>query len=316
MNRGLEGATVWKIPACAIAYPAGVMISGIAFRLLGFPLPASPIPHATGPQHPMLLLLAASLLLAVGTAPLAYGLRGSYASRAVVLAIFVYVCVSLNNIIEATRFMAAYARGGALNLAVFQALPCVLFALAAALWLGSNIKSSSFMASLEDFFSLRGLLSCSWRIILAVLCFPAIYFVFGMSVAPIVVPYYRDSRFGLTIPSSATVLSTAAGRSVLYLLATLPVLILWNGTRRRLAVVLGLALTVMVGWFGLLQASFLPTVLRVVHSVEICADSFVYALALVLLLTGRRGVAVSQSSNGLLSELSPDRSRQNKVPRS
>jgi hypothetical protein len=316
MNRGLQVAMIWKIPACAIAYPAGVMISGIAFRLLGFPLPGSPIPHAAGPQHPMLMLLAASLLLAVGTAPLAHGLRGSFASRAVVLAIFVYVCASLNNVIEATRFMVAYAKGGALNLAAFQALPCFLFALAMALWSGSNNGSSSFAATLKRFFSQCGLLSWSWRILAAVACFPVVYFVFGMTVAPFVVPYYREAGFGLIIPKFGTMLSTASGRSILYLLATLPVLILWNGTRRRLTVGLGLALTVMVGWFPLLQASFLPTALRVAHSLEICADSFVYALALVLLLAGRQRFAVSQSPDDLVREPSPDGSRQRKVSRS
>lgn len=303
MNEGSRASMVWKIFGCAIAYSAGVTISGIAFRLLAVPLPSSPVPHAAQPQHPMLMLLAASVVLAAGTAPLAYGLRGSSAIRAIVLSVFVYVCASLNNVIEATRFMVAYAKGGALNLAVFQALPCVLFALAVALWLKRNGGASSFAARLGEFFSHRGPLSWSWRIIVAVLCFPVIYFAFGMSVAPFVVPYYRNAGFGLTIPSFATMFTTATGRSVLYLLATLPVLILWHGTRRRQAIALGLALTVMVGWFPLLQASFLPATLRVAHSLEICADSFVYALVLVLLLTRQRSFAVSERSEGSLRHL-------------
>ncbi len=285
MTRGSRASYMWKILACAIAYPVGVVVSGIVFRWLGIALPTSPVPHAAQAQHPMLLMLAASLLLSAGMVPVAYRMPGSFASCAVILSVFVYVCVSLNNVIEATRFMAVYAKGGASTLLAFQALPCVLFALALALWIRRDREPASFSALLASFFSHRSPASWAWRILAAVLGFPVIYFAFGMSVAPFVVPYYRASGLGLMIPSFATMLSTATGRSALYLVATLPVLILWSGTRRQLVFALGLAFTVMVGWFPLLQASFFPATLRIAHSLEICADSFVYAILLVVLLT-------------------------------
>lgn len=284
MTRRSSASYVLKILACVVAYPLGVVLSGIVFRLFGVALPSSPVPHAAQSQHPMLLMLAASLVLALGMVPLTGRMEGSFASRAVILSVFVFVSASLNNVIEATRFMVAYAKGGASTLLAFQALPCILFALALAIWIARGRVRPSFSARTANFFSGRNPGSWAWRMLVAVLGFPVIYLFFGLCVSPIVVPYYRASGFGLTIPSFATMLSTATGRSALYLLATLPVLVLWKGTRRQLVLGLGLAFTVMVGWFPLLQATFLPPTLRIVHSLEICADSFAYALFLGVLL--------------------------------
>lgn len=285
MTRKSQASYVWKILACAIAYFVGVMLSGIVFRLFGAALPSSPVPSAAPAQHPMLLMFAASLVLAAGLAPLAYRLQASFASRAIILVVFVFVSANLNNVIEATRFMVAYAKGGASTLLAFQSLPYVLFALALAIWIRRDREAAPFWARLAKFFSQRSPVSWSWRIPAAVIGFPVIYFFFGLCVSPIVVPYYRTAGLGLVIPSFATMFSTAIGRSALYLVATLPVLILWNGTRRQLVFGLGLAFTVMVGWAPLLQASFMPPTLRITHSLEICADSFVYAFLLVVLLT-------------------------------
>ncbi|MEJ2007933.1 MAG: hypothetical protein P8Z30_07220 [Acidobacteriota bacterium] len=298
MSGRFEVSYVWKIVACAVAYLVGVMLSGVVFRLLGIALPSSPVPNAAPAQHPMLLMFAASLLLAVGLMPLAYRLQGSFASRATILVVFVFVSANLNNVIEGTRFMVAYAKGGASTLLAFQTLPFVLFALTLAIWIWRDREPAPFGPRLAKFFSQRSPVSWSWRIPAAVIGFPVIYFFFGLCVSPIVVPYYRTPGLGLVIPSFATMFSTAIGRSALYLVATLPVLILWNGTRRQLAFALGLAFTVMVGWAPLLQASFMPTTLRIVHSLEICADSFVYGILLVVLLTAVPTTSPSAQSAG------------------
>ena len=73
-------------------------------------------------------------------------------------------------------------------------------------------------------------------------------------------------------------------RSALFLLASVPALALWRGPRRRLAAALGLAHFVFVGLFGMLQASWLPGSMRLLHGAELLADSMTYAAALVLLL--------------------------------
>jgi hypothetical protein len=52
----------------------------------------------------------------------------------------------------------------------------------------------------------------------------------------------------------------------------------------QLILALGLTHWMLVGLFGLLQVAWLPTILRVAHSLEIGADSFACSAALVFLL--------------------------------
>jgi hypothetical protein len=54
----------------------------------------------------------------------------------------------------------------------------------------------------------------------------------------------------------------------------------------------------MVGLYGLSQASFMPPVLRVLHSLEIAADSFVYALVVVWLVFPRERMRVASTVLG------------------
>jgi len=73
-------------------------------------------------------------------------------------------------------------------------------------------------------------------------------------------------------------------RSTLFLGAAMPILIAGSGPRRHLVLALGLAFYMLVGLFSMIQTYWLAPTLLILHSLEICADSMVYALALVLLL--------------------------------
>jgi hypothetical protein len=115
------------------------------------------------------------------------------------------------------------------------------------------------------------------------LAWPLIYLIFGMCIAPIVTPYYAAGVAGLRIPAMSVVVETQLIRSVFFLASSLPFVALWNGSRRSLWLTLGLAHAVVVGYYGLASATFLPWILRIVHSAEITADSFAYAGLLVLL---------------------------------
>jgi hypothetical protein len=129
-----------------------------------------------------------------------------------------------------------------------------------------------------------------WRILLAIAAFPVIYFAFGMCVGPFVAPHYNGSGpIGLVIPPFSTIIQTQLIRSPLFLIASLPALLLWSGSRARLILALGLAHAVTVGLYALLQAAWMPMILRVLHSIEITADSFVYALVLVLVFRSKAG---------------------------
>ena len=103
-------------------------------------------------------------------------------------------------------------------------------------------------------------------------------------VAPFVMEYYQQGQFALAVPNPALILATQFARSVLFLLAAIPILIMWSGSRRHLIAALGLAFYVLVGLFDMLQSYWLAPTLQVLHNTEIFVDSMVYALALAVLL--------------------------------
>ncbi|MHC4435664.1 MAG: hypothetical protein ACYTBS_27950, partial [Planctomycetota bacterium] len=76
--------------------------------------------------------------------------------------------------------------------------------------------------------------------------------------------------------------------SVLFLAAALAIVIVWSGSRRHLAIYLGLAFFVLVGLFSMIQSYWLAPVLLVLHNAEILADSLTYAAVLALLFVPGR----------------------------
>ncbi len=196
--------------------------------------------------------------------------------RWLVLAAFSYVIFGLNNQIEAAAFTTF---GGTATMLVFFIAPCLLGA-AAAVWLirpptsPEPRRATAFAGPPSTWW---------WRIVLAWLAFPVIYIFFGMLVSPIVVPFYKEPSFGLTLPGWDTILPVVLLRSALALAVTLPILLLWSRSRRSLFVSLAIAFFALMGLIGLAATTFFPPTLRVVHSIEILGDAVVYAWALVAL---------------------------------
>jgi hypothetical protein len=191
----------------------------------------------------------------------------------------IYVCVGVNTLIEAAVFTTMMTPGLG-TMFLHEILPSAFAAAALAASFGSGQPTPA-----PPRFSAR-----QWglRLLSAWVAFPVIYLIFGMCVAPFVMSSYRAGVAGLRIPGAGVILQTQMLRSALYLLAALPVILLWTWSRRRLFFSLGIGYAVMVGLFGLMQVSWFPPVLRIAHSIEITADSFAYAAALVLLLTKRK----------------------------
>jgi hypothetical protein len=119
---------------------------------------------------------------------------------------------------------------------------------------------------------------------LAAVAFVPVYLFFGTLVARITYGYYAEEVGGLTAPGWDQILPVLFVRSLLFLAASLPVLVAWSRSRRGLILSLGFAMFVLVGAMGLIGGYWLPLDVRVYHGLEILADSFVYACVLVLLL--------------------------------
>lgn len=273
---------LWRLVASGIAFLVGAAVTVAILTPTG--LHSMVLPAGATPGKSELFSVALCPFLALGLAPLAAGLSGRYRARWLAVAFLAFINMGVNTAIESQIFTTMFAHGGA-------AYMILMFAGAAAAFAAVLVALFHRDATLPAGTAQRSSLDWAWRIVLAVLAYPVVYFVFGSAVAPFVVAKYRAGVAGLILPSLAVILPVEFGRSALFLLASVPAILLWARSRWGLVVSLGWAHAVTVGLYGLLGAYWFPTVLRVAHSVEITFDSFVYALIIVMLLKPRAASA-------------------------
>ncbi len=271
---------LWRIPLCATAYVAGTVAGGALVSALGMPLPE--VPEQASEQMLGLFLFIACVALALGLAPLARRLQGAYWMRWLMLAAPCYACLGAALPLEGAIYTTL---GGMGSIPLLSILPCLLFAAVLALLFKPAERADSFLANAGRFFQGRSAGGWAWRFAAAVCAFPVIYWTFGLMVAPFVLEYYRQGQFALSVPNPGVIVLVQFLRSVLFLAAAVPILIMWSGSRRHLVLALGLAFYVLVGLFGMIQSYWLAPTLQVLHNLEMFVDSMVHALALVLLLT-------------------------------
>lgn len=287
-------SALWKVPLCAIVYAVGR--AGGGALAISFGMTPPPLPVEVDEKTLALCLPAAALAAAVGLAPLASGLRGRGLTRWLILAAFTYVCVAVNTAIEG----AVFSELEGMSWLLAACLPgTMLCAGAAVLLFRPRESGGSFGADVRRFFGQRTAAQWRWRIPAAFLAFPVVYYFFGGIVGPFVIEHYQDQGLALRIPSHGVILATQMLRSLLYLAASLPVLIAWSGSRRGLVLSLGLAFFMLVGLMNLVQVPWLPVTMRVLHGAEIFADSMVYALVLTLLLAGKATAHNAAAPTGL-----------------
>ena len=268
----------WKTVACAVAYFVGSAVGGALATALGAGIPSMP---GTRPAQLALFAFLASLVLGVSLGPLASGLRARYLARFGALAFLAYLCLGVNTALETTIFTTYGGAAGMLVIFLPSTLACT--ATAAALFRSATPPDTG-PALWSRFRAQHDGWSWAWRLAAAVVAFPVVYLVFGMVAGPFVVEAYRKANYGLTLPGWGQIIPMQFLRSTLFLLASVPAIALWRGSRPRLALSLGLASYAFIGLFGMLQAYWLPATIRLAHGLEIAADSFAYAAVIVLLL--------------------------------
>ncbi|HUI73805.1 MAG TPA: hypothetical protein VLX32_02615 [Candidatus Acidoferrum sp.] len=284
--KGSWGPLIGKAIVSGWTYAAGVVIAGMvtgAFHLVQPVFPG----EAVTPMHQLARFVGVSGLLGLFLAPLVRGFLGGFWACWTATASLMFICLGVNNVIEILIYTTVLAKGGAPSLLVGELLGSVACGAVATGLLRTADADMSRGPCGELFFQSREAGSWTVRIIAAVIAFPLIYFIFGMMVAPFVLETYRHGNLGLVLPSFAVIVKTQLVRSALFLAASLPFIACWRKSRAQLIVALGLAHWMLVGLFGLLQTTWFPMTLRVAHSLEIGADSFAYAAALVFLLRPR-----------------------------
>lgn len=282
---------IGKLLLCGVALSVGTVIGGAIATFLALPLPSMP---AGVDSNVIVYMQLSTPLLALALAILSPNLAGGFGTRALVLALLMWIAYSLNTQLEASIF-SKYAVG--FWFAVISSLfASVLCAVAVAYLFPPISKRVGFAAATRTFFSQRDALSWMWRFALAAIAFAPIYFFFGLLVTPFTLDYYRQNMFGLALPTIEQILPILFLRSALFLIACLPVIIAWQKSASSLFYRLSAALYILVGFVYMLISTWLPASVRIPHALEILADEFVYAGVLVLLLSVARGLVMDQNS--------------------
>lgn len=268
-----------KLALCVSAFVVGLVLGGMLVTSLKLQPP--PMPQGFDASSAGLYMILESPLLALVLVGLARSIAGSFWVRTLMLASITWVSNSLNNQIEAS-FFGNMASGFLFTIITFL-IPSVLVAATVAWLFPSVSRENSFISTAKSFFSRYPASGWIWRLGVGAILFMPIYYFFGLLVIPFTSRYYRQGLYGLQVPSLDVLLVILFIRSVLFFLACLPILAAWQSSRRNLVLYLGLALFYFVGFQALILANWMPWGLRLPHLLEILADEFVYAGALVIL---------------------------------
>jgi hypothetical protein len=269
-----------KLVLCGIAFFVGMILGGIPAQMLKLPIPALPI--GADMSTVVLYALLTSPIIAIGLAILARGLSGSFISRTLALSFLTWIAYTVNTQLDAWLYIPdSVSLGFALINSLFSSVLCG----AMVAWLfPSDEKGEGVIATVKKFSSSKSAGAWVWRLALAAVAFMPIYYFFGLLVYPFAGEYYRQNMYGLRLVGLELIIPILFVRSLLFLLACLPIIVLWQKSTRSLFIRLGLALFILVGFVILLSAYWMPLSIRVPHSLEIMADEFVYAGVLTALL--------------------------------
>jgi hypothetical protein len=268
-----------KALGTGLVFFIGTMAGSLLALALGLPAPA--VPEGTDGGTLLAYLLGASLATGALLAFLAGRIRGGWLRRGLTLAWLGWMVYSLNTFLEAAIF-TTFESASPYKLV----MDLVGFALAgtlAALWFRPAARTAA-----PPSFSLRGWAA---RLALAWAAFPLIYLTFGKLVEPFVIDVYQQGQLEMRAPGWDVIIPMQLARSLLFLLACLPLVRAWGGARRSLWAGLGAALFLLVGGLYMFQAYWMPVGFRLAHTLEILADSLVYAGVLAALF----GAAASPS---------------------
>ncbi len=269
-----------KLLLCSLAFSVGIIVGSMAASLLRLPTPATPAGMDT--TVAMRDMLLESPILAFALALIARGLGGGFLARASSLSFLTWIAYTVNTQLEASIF-TTLAGGFWFSIVTFG-VPSLFCGAAVAFLFPPDPKGKSLVTAAREFFGRRTTGGWIWRLAVAAVAFMPIYWFFGMLVVPFTGEYYRQNMYGLTMPALDQILTILFIRSVLFLLACLPIVVLWQESERSLFLSLGFALFVLVG-FLLMLAEWMPLSVRLPHTIEILADEFVYAGVLVALLS-------------------------------
>jgi hypothetical protein len=271
---------LWKLPIASVVFMVGLTVSGSLLPSLGLVPPE--LPRGTDAGTIGLYFALGSLLFGLVLALLAQGMYGSFILRWSSLSLIMWVAYAVNNVIEGGIY-STFAATSTIQSMLYTGLSLLLPTLGQAAVITALFKPPSKKSRVGVRLSVFRPRGWAWRLVAALVAFPVIYFIFGLLVEPLVREYYVQGQFELALPSLSVIIPVQLLRSALFLLVSLPVILLWGESRTALILKLGFALFVFVGGFSMVTTYWFAWQLRVFHSLEILADEMLYALVLVML---------------------------------
>ena len=265
--------------AAALAVMLGMVLGGVLTTLLGMQSPSVPPQASIDALLPLMFLSAVLAAIVVGECFQKLPLR--YLPRMLSIWLCVYLLYyALNNL---DAFLFSPVPHMSTSFVSYLANSLLAALVIAWLWKPEEPNRS---ISLREYFTTRKPGDWVWRFLLAWLVYPPIYYLVGRAVAPFVKSYYTDPslNLGLTLPPVETLLAMQVLRGALFLLAVLPIIFFWQGSRRSLWLWSGTLIFILIAGSILIMSYWLPLGLRIPHALELLVDSFLQAGAYALLL--------------------------------
>ncbi len=287
-----------KGAVAAIAGTIGMLLGSMIAKGAGIPMPAQPA--YVDPARLLPLMLLCNIPLAIALGECYRKLPFKYGQRVAALFLSNYILYSLANMLDAFLYNPMPHLATNLFIYIFPALLASL--IIAVLWRPA--------AQALPAIGWRSLLANGslWRFAAAWLGYVPIYYLIGLLVAPFTKSYYTDPShsLGLVLPPLWAILLMQIPRGLLFLLAVLPLLRYWPGSRMALWLWTGAVIFIQVANAAIFQAYWLPPIVRIPHGLELLTDSFLQAALYVLLLVpAHQAAANSLVENGVRNEPNP-----------
>ncbi|HEY63473.1 MAG TPA: hypothetical protein G4O02_02775 [Caldilineae bacterium] len=279
---------LWRSLVVGLGFTLATMIGGMVAQAVGLPLPE--MARRMEPTQALATTFLSGVIIGLTLGPLAARLTLPTVQRVGVMFMVLFVLNSLINVIEAFFFTTTPAAEQAYGLLTFAIGHAGLAVLLGLLFRPASVDQG-LLTALQETLSQRQRISWAWRFGLAGLLYVPLYLFFGMLIYPFVQVYYEDPSLGLNlaVPGFEVILPLEVGRGLLFVLTVFPLIAVLRRSRWSLAFWLGMTIAVLGAVTPMLQASWFPLTMRVVHGLEITADSLVHGFIIAWLLGTTRG---------------------------
>ena len=281
-TRGIAGLLLRSL-VIGLGYVLATIAGGALAQTLGLP-PPQMVRHLDETTTLATTLLS-GFIIGLGLGPLSQRIRVFALGRGILLFTVIFVVGSLINVVEALFFTTVPVREQVFGLVTAAVGAASLAMLLTALFPPASAESG-LIAALRSHLRQRLWLDWTWRLFLAGLLYVPIYFLFGVLVSPLVLPYYNDPSLGLelVVPGPEVILPLEVGRGLLYAVTLFPLAAALHATRQSLTLWLWVTVAVLGAITPMLQVGWWPLPLRLTHGLEITADAFFQALVVAWLL--------------------------------